>query len=620
MNFKGLKKLLFPQEEIGGIEIDDTGISGIYLKEKAGKKNIIRKAKISFSQEVIKDAEVKNKEIFIACLNDLIKKLFKKRIKKILPVVISIPSQRVFSQLFDFPDRMTYEGLEEAMQLTVGFSLPIPLKDSYVDWEIVNDPEKKIYLSLVKKEIIDGFINSFEEAVFLPIACETHLESLNRALSTNEQEPYCFVLVDKEGVEIGISKERDIRFDNNIFWKKYSEKELGLEEKKKILKEEILRTINFFQTDLKDNAVISKIYLIGDLKELSEFEQYLKKETKLEIIIPSPSSSFEMVSTMEGKEEVKKQGKLAKIESDLAKTKGGLEQIKKELGRIVGKEIEVEKNIKTLKDKEKAEKSKNEKKKIREEIFAVEEKRQKLEKERYKIELQKKRTESEANKLELSIPKKEEPKEPAVPAQPEKKEDNRTLISIGAALRGFIPREKDNLISLLPEGTEERYFQSKFVNLFNFLFNFFLVLSIILVSLFGGIYLLFFRISGNIETQLKNLEAVPESVQLKEIKTRVNEFNKNINFINEIQKEISPWSVLFNELKSQKPEGVVLTKIEALSFKSPVVLEGVAKTRDELLKFKENLTNSTKLIDVQLPLKFLEEKENINFTITLKTK
>jgi len=207
-----------------------------------------------------------------------------------------------------------------------------------------------------------------------------------------------------------------------------------------------------------------------------------------------------------------------------------------------------------------------------------------------------------------------------VPAQPEKKEDNRTLISIGAALRGFIPREKDNLISLLPEGTEERYFQSKFVNLFNFLFNFFLVLSIILVSLFGGIYLLFFRISGNIETQLKNLEAVPESVQLKEIKTRVNEFNKNINFINEIQKEISPWSVLFNELKSQKPEGVVLTKIEALSFKSPVVLEGVAKTRDELLKFKENLTNSTKLIDVQLPLKFLEEKENINFTITLKTK
>ena len=217
MNLKNWKRILIPKEKIAGIEIDDTRLACVYLIEKDKKTFIERQIEISLPKGVIEDGEVRDKKNFILYLNKLLTELFKKKVKKDLPAVFSIPSQRIYSQLFDFPDRINYEALEESMGLTIGFSLPLSVNESCLDWEITNEQEKKIYLSSVKKDIIDCFVESFEEVAFLPIVCETHLMSLNRAISLKEKEPFSGVLVDKEGIEIAISKEGKIRFENTIF-------------------------------------------------------------------------------------------------------------------------------------------------------------------------------------------------------------------------------------------------------------------------------------------------------------------------------------------------------------------------------------------------------------------
>ncbi|PIR89784.1 hypothetical protein COU04_01495, partial [bacterium (Candidatus Gribaldobacteria) CG10_big_fil_rev_8_21_14_0_10_33_41] len=652
MDFKKFKKFLIPEEKIAGIEVDDTRLACVYLIEKDGKTFIKQQIEISLPKGIIEDGEVKDKKNFILHLNKLLAELFKKKVKKDLPAVLSLPSQKIYSQLFDFPDRINYEALEESMGLTIGFSLPLSVNESYLDWEIINEEEKKIYLSSVKKDIIDGFIESFGEKAFLPIVCETHLMSLNRAISLREKEPFCGVLVDKEGIEMAISKEGKIRFENTIFWAAHRRREirdpqvaefpregkneLTLEEKKKILTNEIWRTINFYQTDNKDNAKIGKIYLIGELLELSEFKDYLDShlsiapELKIDVIIPEIIFGKLEKKKMEKKEKkTKERNRLEKAQENLDKLLSQQTEIEKTTNKLIGEEGLIGKEIKTLKEKEKLIKSRDEKKKLVEQRWALEKKRKEMEEKKWELEKERTKIEPKVKKAQKLYGKTKKESSPEIIGKelnPVRDlslngvKDNRFLIGIGAALRGFIPHDKDNFISLLPIGTEERYFHSKVSSIFNFVNSWFILMSIIFVSLFGGTYFLLSYISQNTEKQLSDLKALPVGEELQKIEKTAIEFNKNIDLMENLSKEVSPWSKLLEELKNKKINGITYIKLTAISIKDKISLEGLAGTRSQLLSFKENLMASQILTEIELPLKFVEEKENIFFTISFRVK
>ncbi len=195
---------------------------------------------------------------------------------------------------------------------------------------------------------------------------------------------------------------------------------------------------------------------------------------------------------------------------------------------------------------------------------------------------------------------------------------NRFLVTFGVALRGLIPRVKDIFISLLPVGTEERYTKSRVVSLLNFVRNWAVMTGLVLIILLVGVYFLVNKFNSNIEKELINLQVRLVTEELQEIENTASEFNKNIALMESLEKEISNWSKLLEELNKNKVSGITFTGLEVKSFQKEITLKGAAKKREDLLDFRDNLTRSEFFTDVEMPIKILEKAEEVPFIIKFK--
>lgn len=97
---------------------------------------------------------------------------------------------------------------------------------------------------------------------------------------------------------------------------------------------------------------------------------------------------------------------------------------------------------------------------------------------------------------------------------------------------------------------------------------------------------------------------------------RVKEINDQVDFIFEAQSNFIRFSCFLNDLKNFGGQSV---KIEQLKFsreKNLIIIRGKSNQRTALLAFKEKLENSGLFQNVDLPLKNLLTKEDIDFEIT----
>jgi len=536
MNINRIKKFLIQEEEIGGIEISDSKISIAYLKSLPDKKEIVieKWGEVDLQPGIIEKGEVKDKEVLASHLRNLSKSLFprkkghlerfKSSSRRFFPVIISIPSQKIYSQVFSFPSKIPYGQLEESMELTVGFSLPSPPEKVYLDWEVIEplqkEEEKEILLAQVKKSVIDPYLEVFSQTEFVPIACEFYSLSLNRIISRSEENPFCLILTTEEGAEIVVSKLKGIRFIRSIYWQDHryfrEKNKLDIEVKKKILRDEAWRTINFDQSEKKGPA-IEKIYLVGEPAENLEFKDCLKEEFDKEIIIPEFPYTIMSVPQRIALEGTK-------------------------------------------------------------ELIQIEDKKEKIFK------------------------------------------GDKILVILGVALRGFISRSKDVSISLLPVGTEEEYSQTRIISLLNFVSISAVLAALIFIPLFVVGYFLLSKVEKNSAEEFSRLQEVSITEEFKQMEKEAADFNRNLTLMEILAEDKSDWPKILKELDNKKTAGIIYNRISADSYRGAISLEGFAITRDQLLNFKENLLKSEILTNVELPLKFIEKKDNINFIITFKIK
>ena len=378
-----LKKIFTYQEEMGGLEISDSKlrIAFLDLLTVKGKKKVkIKKwAEVELAPGIIDKGEIKNKQAFLSSLKKLLKDLFRKqgkvKIPKVVPIIISLPSQKIYTQLFRFPRVINQKRLEAGMKLAAQLSLPLQEDEIYLDWELVSSAqeEKQALLALVRKAFMDEYVKMFEDVEFVPIACEFYSLSLNRLICRFESEPFCIALVTPEGGEISISIFKSIRFVYSFYWQEEQNTE---EAKKEFLKQGIWKAINFYQTDIKDSQSIKKTYLVQSFAETSEVKDYLEKELKQQIIVP------EIPFTIAGPT-----GKLLKKK----------EKIEGEVGKLLKEESQKEKERKGWEDH------------FRQKINEIEKQREKLatEKNTKEEEIRGLKKQISALKAEISIEKEE---------------------------------------------------------------------------------------------------------------------------------------------------------------------------------------------------------------------
>ena len=203
------------------------------------------------------------------------------------------------------------------------------------------------------------------------------------------------------------------------------------------------------------------------------------------------------------------------------------------------------------------------------------------------------------------------------PQIPLAKNSNLAYITFGAALRGLMPRDEDTIISLMTIGTKEAYERKRMISFVRIASDMISILSVFFIVLFFGSWLLMTILLGNTEKSLQRQVSLPEG--LLELKERAVNFNDSVGKIDMLEKETPKWSGLIDHLGIIGTSGITITRIDIGSLEG-LNISGIALTRDNLLQFKVVLENSGLFTEVKMPFNYLEQKDNIAFSLGLKFK
>lgn len=89
--------------------------------------------------------------------------------------------------------------------------------------------------------------------------------------------------------------------------------------------------------------------------------------------------------------------------------------------------------------------------------------------------------------------------------------------------------------------------------------------------------------------------------------------NVKVSLDESLQKDQLYWSETLRKLNETMPDKVVIVKMASNNYK--FFLAGVADTRDDLIAFKDRLSQENCFINVNLPLSNLVEKNNVAFQL-----
>lgn len=173
-------------------------------------------------------------------------------------------------------------------------------------------------------------------------------------------------------------------------------------------------------------------------------------------------------------------------------------------------------------------------------------------------------------------------------------------------------------INLLPSYNKEEIARSVYFRaVLGWELSLLLIVSTGIVFLFGINYLL----DLNLQLVSKGINSNSDNAKYETMKYYENKFseiNTKLSKISDITRGQVYWSELFLKLNNTVPDSVEISGLSTKNFS--VSLAGKAKTRDDLLLFKESLDKEECFEDVNLPLSNLVSKEDVVFQIDLKIK
>lgn len=194
------------------------------------------------------------------------------------------------------------------------------------------------------------------------------------------------------------------------------------------------------------------------------------------------------------------------------------------------------------------------------------------------------------------------------------------LVALGAAIRGKIPEGADNLVSLLPVGTEEAYAYQKAMTFVTLVRNMTIGVSIFFIVAFLIAYIFMLSLLQNANRTVSTLSTSPVSPDLLADESRIERVNALTETSALLLAETPVWSTVLTELADRAIDGVVISNFSAGSIAGAMTISGTARDRTTLNQFKKSLQDSAMLADIGLPITNLAQKENIPFSISFRIK
>lgn len=192
------------------------------------------------------------------------------------------------------------------------------------------------------------------------------------------------------------------------------------------------------------------------------------------------------------------------------------------------------------------------------------------------------------------------------------------LSALGAVKRGLIPRKKDNIISLLPIGTELAYERHRLFSFVDFFQKFSIGFAGFLIVVFLGALIMVKTFFSGIEESLKKEVSLPADVV--EIRDKAVVFNKNVVQLLKIKNQAVVWEKIFIEIDKLISETNIIISQLGIGENGDIAFSGIAPNRDNLVKLKDYLAASPVFSSEPLPLSLFLNRENIAFSIKTRLK
>jgi len=101
--------------------------------------------------------------------------------------------------------------------------------------------------------------------------------------------------------------------------------------------------------------------------------------------------------------------------------------------------------------------------------------------------------------------------------------------------------------------------------------------------------------------------------------SEIKKFNQQITEINKINDQYTQWAQVIAKTSNAAHEGIVFDEIR-IDEKRNFFLTGIAKTREDLLLFKDRIDETKIFENFEIPLEIQVKKKNITFELKLKLK
>lgn len=194
------------------------------------------------------------------------------------------------------------------------------------------------------------------------------------------------------------------------------------------------------------------------------------------------------------------------------------------------------------------------------------------------------------------------------------------LVALGAAIRSKIPDGKDNLISLLPVGTEEAYSYQRATTFIVLMRNLVISVSIFFVSAYLVTYISMLSMLQKGTERVTTLSASAIPPELAEKEKLINDVNTITETGSAFLSQMPMWSIVITELVTRTPDGITISTFSAPNLTEKFSIAGNAKNREMLNNYKKVLQVSPMLSNIELPLTNLDMEENIPFSVSFRLK
>jgi Tfp pilus assembly PilM family ATPase len=194
------------------------------------------------------------------------------------------------------------------------------------------------------------------------------------------------------------------------------------------------------------------------------------------------------------------------------------------------------------------------------------------------------------------------------------------FISLGAALRGLIPRKDDRMVSLMEISTRKAYKQEKIKSFTNFFINLTTVFSIFFIAVFIAAWSFIMVVQNNYIKQITSFNLSIDSENSSKLKDRATNFNKYVGEAAILASKEPHWSIVIEEIRKKIVNGVIVNNLSLQSSDGIFSISGIATDRETINQLKKSFESSTLFDEVNIPLNNLGKKINIPFSITFKIK